>query len=263
VVNFGESAWVSTQSVLQLLLQLQAGNVPDLALFYEGPNDAFSAYQSGRAGVHENLAELVAAFEGTRQVEQSAIGRLMRGTYSYSLIADLVLRVTHPPEEEPTLLTYRTMGVDETALTASVVQTYQENYNLVDGLAQRYGFEFRFFWPPYIATSKKPLVAEEQAIAHAVDPALDSLYQSVYRMIEAAAPRYSRFSDLTGIFDDYSGLIWIDDMHVTPLGNQMLASKIASVLTVSGLETSGRNDQSNRPAGRTSGPSVDLQESKR
>ena len=32
VVNFGESAWVSTQSVLQLLLQLQAGNVPDLVI---------------------------------------------------------------------------------------------------------------------------------------------------------------------------------------------------------------------------------------
>ena len=82
-------------------------------------------------------------------------------------------------------------------------------------------------------------------------------------MIEAAAPRYSRFSDLTGIFDDYSGLIWIDDMHVTPLGNQMLASKITSVLRVSGLETGGRKDQTNRPAGRTSGHSVDLEGSKR
>ncbi|HVH28482.1 MAG TPA: SGNH/GDSL hydrolase family protein [Vicinamibacterales bacterium] len=242
VVNFGESAYVSTQSVLQLLLQLQAGNVPDLVISYEGYNDAFSAYQSGRAGVHENLAQLVATFEGTNRVEQSAIGRLMRSTYSYSLIADLLLRVTHPPEEEPKLLTYRTMGVDETALAASVVQTYQENYNLVAGLAQKYGFEFRFFWPPYIAIGRKPLVAEEQALARAVDPALDSLYHSVHRMIEAAAPGYSRISDLTGIFDDYSGLIWIDDMHVTPLGNQMLASKMTSVLRVSGQETGGRKD---------------------
>ncbi len=78
VVNFGESAYVSTQSVLQLLLQLQAGNVPDLVISYEGYNDAFSAYQSGRAGVHENLAQLAASFEGTKRVEQSAIGRLMR-----------------------------------------------------------------------------------------------------------------------------------------------------------------------------------------
>ena len=71
VVNFGESAWVSTQSVLQLLLQLQAGNVPDLVISYEGYNDADSVDQSGRAGVHENLAQLVAIFEGTRRVEQS------------------------------------------------------------------------------------------------------------------------------------------------------------------------------------------------
>jgi lysophospholipase L1-like esterase len=251
VVNLGESAYVSTQSVLELLLQIQAGNVPDLVISYEGYNDAYSAYQSGLAGVHENLAQLVATFEGTRQVQQSAIGRLMRGTYSYSLIADFLLRVTHPPEEEPKLLTYRTMGVEETALAASVVQTYLANYGLVDGLAQKYDFEFRFFWPPYIAAGRKPLVAEEQALSRAVDPALDSLYQSVHRLIEAAAPRYPRLSDLTGIFDDYSGLLWIDDMHVTPLGNQMLASKIASVLRVSGLETGGRKDQTKRPAGGT------------
>ena len=50
----------------------------------------------------------------------------MRNKYPSPLIADLLLRVTHPPEEEPKLLTYRTMGVDETALAASVVQTYQE-----------------------------------------------------------------------------------------------------------------------------------------
>ena len=206
---------------------------------------------------------MVATFEGTNRVEQSAIGRLMRSTYSYSLIAELLLRVTHPPEEEPKLLTYRTMGVDQTALAASIVQTYQENYNLVDGLAQKYGFAFRFFWPPYISTSQKPLVAEEQALADAVDPALDSLYHSVYRMIEAAAPRYSRLSDLTGIFDDYPGLLWIDEMHVTPLGNQMLASKITSVLSVSGLKTGGRKDQTNRPAVGTSGHSVDLEGSKR
>jgi hypothetical protein len=155
------------------------------------------------------------------------------------------------------------MGVDETALSASVVQIYLENYNLVDGLAQKYGFEFQFFWPPYIAIGKKTLVAEEQALAHAVDPALDSLYRSVHRRIEEAAPRYSRLSDLTGIFDDYPGLIWIDDMHVTPVGNQVLASKIASMLGVSGPETGGRKDHTNGPAGRTSELSVDLEGSKR
>ena len=91
------------------------------------------------------------------------------------------------------------MGVDETALTASVVQTYQTNYNLVAGLAQKYGFEFRFFWPPYIGMGKKPLVAEEQAIAHAVDPALDSLYHSVYRMIESGS---AQIFEIFGAYGD-------------------------------------------------------------
>jgi hypothetical protein len=111
------------------------------------------------------------------------------------------------------------------------------NYDIVDGLARKYGFEFRFFWPPYISIGGKALIAEEQAIAHRVDPALDSLYHSVYRTIAAAASRYPKLSDITGIFDSYSGLVWLDEMHVTPLGNRMLAAKMTKVLRASDAET--------------------------
>ena len=52
-------------------------------------------------------------------------------------------------------------------------------------------------------------------------------------------------------------------MHVTPLGNEMLASKITSVLKISGLEMGGgQNNQTHRPVDRTSGPFVDLEGSK-
>jgi hypothetical protein len=35
------------------MLELQSGNVPDLVIFYEGANDVYAAYQSGRA-THQN-----------------------------------------------------------------------------------------------------------------------------------------------------------------------------------------------------------------
>jgi hypothetical protein len=34
VMNYAESAYVSTQDIIMLLLQLQSGNVPDVVLFY-------------------------------------------------------------------------------------------------------------------------------------------------------------------------------------------------------------------------------------
>jgi hypothetical protein len=38
-MNFGESGFVSTQSVIQLMQELQSGNIPHLVIYYDGVND--------------------------------------------------------------------------------------------------------------------------------------------------------------------------------------------------------------------------------
>ena len=46
-------------------------------------------------------------------------------------------------------------------------------------------------------------------------------------MMDAAAePRYPKLVDLTGVFDGHPELVWIDDMHVTPEANLVVARKI-------------------------------------
>ena len=51
VTNFGQIGYVSTQEALLLFEQLRKGNVPDFAVFYDGVNDTFAAWQSGTAGI--------------------------------------------------------------------------------------------------------------------------------------------------------------------------------------------------------------------
>jgi len=92
VMNFAEAAYVSTQDVIMLLMQLRSGNVPHLVLFYNIGGDVYSAYQSGRAGVSENLDQLAAKFEG-RQKPATFIDWL-RNRYSYALISAFVDRLT-------------------------------------------------------------------------------------------------------------------------------------------------------------------------
>jgi hypothetical protein len=88
VVNFGESAYVSTQSVITLLTRLHAGDVPNLTLFYDGPNDVYAAFQSARPAVHENVGSIARIFEHRGEAEsnplpelldRSALFRLSRG----------------------------------------------------------------------------------------------------------------------------------------------------------------------------------------
>jgi hypothetical protein len=219
VVNFGESAYTSTQSVIMLLTRLHAGDVPDLALFYDGPNDVFTAFQSGRTTVHANSERIARVFEHrdngsplAESLDHSALFRISRG---------LVNRLAQAPP--PTLLTYETMGIDRTALTEAVVRTYLDNYNVVDALAHKYGFKYAFFWPPYISAGKKHLTEEEEGLRREVDPSLAKLYASVYHTMESRILQHENLHSLTPLFDGRDSLIWIDDVHVTPVGNELIA----------------------------------------
>jgi len=229
VVNFAESGYVSTQSVIELLTELQAGNIPNWVFFYDGPNDVYTGYQSGRTEVHENLDLLAARFENRRPPESDSV-KLLESFYLFRMADSLVSKLGRPPPAAQ-LATYETKGIDAAALTQSIVQKYLGNYRIVDGLAREYGFKYFFFWPPYIAVSKKPLKSEEKNLKVAVDPALDRLYRLAYRAIEQAVPEYQNLYYLGEVFDDYEPVVWLDDVHVTPDGNRLISEKILEIAT--------------------------------
>jgi len=235
VMNFGESAYASMQDVIMLLMQLRSGNVPDLVLFYNIGSDVYAAYQSGRAGVPQNLDQLAARFEG-RQEPSSFVDQL-RSTYSYALIDKLMgrLSIANPQQEEPTprkLVTYESMGIDVAKLSDLIVQHYLGNHEIVSGLAQKYGFKYFFFLPPRIFRGNKPLTPEEQEMKHGLETeaAFYKLYTAVYQTIERESSKYQNLYSMVHIFDRYDSLIWIDAAHVTPIGNQLIAKGMLDVI---------------------------------
>jgi hypothetical protein len=243
VMNFAESAYASMQDVIMLLMQLRSGNVPDLALFYNIGSDVYAAYQSGRAGVPQNLDQLAARFEG-RQEPSSLVDQL-RSTYSYALIDKLMgkLTIANPQQEEPTprkLVTYESMGIDVATLSDLIVQHYLGNHEIVSGLAQKYGFKYFFFLPPRIFRGNKPLTPEEQEMKHRVetDAAFYKLYTAVYQTIDRESSKYQHLYSMVHIFDCYDSLIWIDATHVTPIGNQLIAEGILDAIQTGALRNS-------------------------
>jgi len=235
VVNFGESGFTSTQSVIELLVQLQAGNVPDAAIFFDGPNDVYVAYQSGRADVTENNDQLAARFNRKEMGEKNPVIALLELSSLRKLAVSLVSKLRPEGQRAPKVLTYETKGVDPTNLSNSVVHTYLSNYNIVEGVAQRYGFKFLFFWPPYIGVGNKPLTPAELELKRAVDPALAKLYLLTYRDIERLAPKRKNLFYLGQIFDGHEPLLWLDEVHVTPVGNELIAQQMLQVLKARGV----------------------------
>jgi hypothetical protein len=228
VVNFGESAFVSTQGVIQLMLELQSGDVPDLVIFYDGVNDTYAAYQSGRP-THQNFDQIVAKFQRGKSPPPSFVAWI-KSSNSFHLLKRLVATLRQKPQNSTDLLTYKTMGIDTATLSDSVVETYISNYEIVDALAREYGYEFRFFWQPVIAVSDKSLTGEEQEMKRRMEPALIELYESVYGRVQQVAKKYENLYYMAKIFDEYEPLVWIDETHVIPEGNRLIAQKMMQAI---------------------------------
>ena len=235
VVNFGETAYVSTQGVITLLMQLQSGHVPDLVLFYDGPSDIYAAYQSGRSGVPQNVDRFAAIFEGRNRPHPFVDG--LQRSSSFALVRTLVSRLgaTKPAQEESTPVGPARAKV--ATLESSIVEHYLRNYTAVSALAQQHGFKFLFVWQPFISMGQKPLTEEEREIRQeaVADPVYAALLRSVYRAMEEKSSTHENLSYMAHVFDGHQPLVWIDGAHVTPPGNEIIAGKILDVVKTRGL----------------------------
>lgn len=238
VTNFAESAHVSMQNVIMLLMQLRSGNVPDVVLFYTLADDIYSGYQSGRSGVIENLGQIAARFEVRQETPTFTFVDWLRGTYSYSLIDQLMgkLTIANPQQKnEPTagkLVTYESMGVDVATLSDLITRDYFGSYKIVSALAQEYGFKYFFFVPPTIALGNKSLTPEEQKMKYKEEreTALHKLSAAVHHIVERESSKYQNLYSMAHIFDQYDSLMWIDDGHATPIGNQVIAERMLAII---------------------------------
>jgi lysophospholipase L1-like esterase len=224
VVNYGQPAYVSTQSLIQLTLDLQAGNVPDLVIFYDGPNDVISAYQSGQPYAHHNLKQIAAKFEkGATPIS------LLTGSQTFALFRKVAwgklpvgeFAGWHPPADEE---------ID--ALAGAVANTYAANYRLLDALAAEYGFHYVMFWQPVLLIDK-PLAPEEEPLIRereVIMPGIAPLFEASYAEVRAVIPRHDRMHDLSTVFEATDTYLYTDTWHLLPEGNRIVGQAMVTII---------------------------------
>ena len=218
VENYGEHGFVSTQGVVQLIKELEAGNVPDLVIFYDGINDIYSTVLLGQAGLHYELPLIKARFERS---EPRFAGWLRRRNI-YRVVAP---RLAAPEKPGPAL---------PADAAQAVVRTYLNNHAIVAALGQSYGFDYRLFWQPNLLVGAKPRTAYEEKVRTRMQPEVVALTTAVHELIGTEATKRSHLYDLTHGFDAETGELYIDWMHVIPEGNRILARAIAATLIDAG-----------------------------
>jgi hypothetical protein len=225
VVNFAVWDFVSTQELLLLARQLQAGGRPDLVIFFNGVNDILSAYHTGRADVHPHLDQIAGLFDHPRghspPLQELLLDELEESTNTVPLFQ----RVLDDDDNAQTV-NYRTLGIDADQLGAEVARRYLGNLRVLEALATGYGFEVRVFWQPIIVLGDKPLTDDEATLRASLDPAFVELAAVVYQDVFSARNPNPNLVDLSGIFDGDSALRWFDGVHVFPEVNAVIAAEM-------------------------------------
>ncbi len=216
-VNLAEMGFVSTQGMITLVRQLQAGVRPDAVVFYDGINDVVAAAESGQAGVHQGLQQIAARLERRR----SPLADLLFGSKLAEAINRLRIRLVGQPRYPS--------HFDAAALGAEVSRAYLVNHSAVQALAREFGFEAFFFWQPVISLDPKPLTPFEQVLRESVDPSVARLFEESYRRVQEAAPLLSRLFYIADVFEGIEAELYADPYHVTPEGNAVIARRMADL----------------------------------
>jgi len=230
VVNLGELGFNSTQDLIELMRQLQAGRVPDLVILYQGINDVWTAAQNGKPGLHFYLEEVAGRLEGGTR---AALGTSwLAKSNLFRFAAQHALRREAPTGARlPGYMAKRWIAPD--SLSAQVERLYLQNYTIVDALAREYGFAYEMFWQPNLLVGgKHPNGEESQFRQSEADKGADwmaLMNRSYARMARDTAQR-PHLHFMANVFDRDSTVMYIDWAHLNPQGNQRVARRIVAAL---------------------------------
>jgi hypothetical protein len=230
VVNYGQDGYVSTQETITLLREIQMDRVPDIAVFYDGFNEIFTAMQAGAAGIPMNEYNRMLEFNilhpsRTRDFYFEVLSR----TNTFQLIRGLRTKLW------PEVVADSLRGRDTGSLARDVVKVYSSNVEFVSAMAKEFGVGVQFYWQPSVFTKDPPTEPEKAIIRSSTDFAVD--FAALYRQAQEAMRQNNRiagrsdFRDISNILDGYSKTAFIDTVHATELANQVIAREIVAGLT--------------------------------
>jgi len=224
VFNFAENGHVATQSLLTLMMELRRGNVPDIVVFYDGINDAFSAHQNGVAGIPQN--------EYNRRAEFNVLHKDMRHLFYKAAVPILFRRTLRFIDKVANLFVSARTNVDSnpsenTELPKDILKVYTDIIFQVQSYGRKHDFDCCFFWQPSIYTKKNltPYENSEKQVNVRYAKILKDVNSKIAEIPELRPE--NGFYDIHDIFDNVEEGVYLDFAHVSENGNLTIAKAMA------------------------------------
>ena len=229
VMNKGQIGHTSTQELIGLMQDIKNGDIPDIAVFYDGINEIITAEQTGKSdrlfNEHNRVEEFnVLLFERRKDLIKKGIEAMVPRTLRRLRDVGDVLGVPGPTPRDIPAITED--GIEP--LSAEIVHVYRENVRAIQQLAKTWEIEVLFFWQPAMF-SKKTLSDHEARyqfdgltrpeIRH---PFFSAVYEK--QRPDAFLKEQANVFDISNVLDDVTECCYIDSFHTSEGANQRITS---------------------------------------
>ncbi len=233
IVNLAENGHVSTQELIQLILQLQMGERPSILIFYDGFNDVLASYGNAKAGSLIDQGSLAALFQGRSAppVDDGVpLLSFLESTHAFKLLMSLK-PLPEPSYKGPDILVRPNSSIQDpdfplTDLADETAEIYLANYAIVQSMSDEMGFDFYFFLQPYLHSGVKTLSANEDSINTETDSLLLDLASMTYSRILEDTSVCPRLIPVAPALRGIETQVFTDICHMTPEGNRLVADYI-------------------------------------
>ena len=241
VKNLGERGYVSTQEVVLLYRELQAGRRPDVVVFYDGINDAAAASNWPEVpGSHVSLHRIRDRFQfGEVPSERRRDFVRSLGIYKASRIVldrmEARQKTARQRQDDTDIdITPRHLDANFRFLGGQAVDVWLANRELVMALGDEFGFTSLFMLQPSLWTDGKPLhVSEKRILAeHLEIRAMTHIIVTRAEMSAILQERQrngtlpSNVHDLADVFSTVEEPVYIDYVHTSGSGYRIVAEAL-------------------------------------
>jgi len=232
VKNFGQVGYNHENEVVLLRQLLSAGARPDVVIFYDGANDVWHRVFMGQPhmayGTFDRITSLWEGSETLPGFFETAIVKLARRSALIDLIRPQETRFHHASAPIPDdLIAQR---------ASNTVGLYCGNLNAVGALGREYGFQTLTVLQPILFLKNRTSEEEVRLLEKndMVFPSLRNAFLTTYRMFSARFaenPACGEILDLSNAFDATTDSVFLDSLHLSPLGNRIVAEALAADLS--------------------------------
>jgi len=258
-INFGLGGTCCTESLNLLIHKALELGIPDDVIFYDGWNCAsYLPLQYLAKIVNNDYQSLIHKGETMRHLEHNIyLSNSFNGSYcayrALKLFVHKLASLSLIREVDRKKLVFRVMNrlfplrsssevpriIDSLYKSASRTEAFKEATNKfvaihehVAAICNYRRIRFHHFLQPLVFSGQKVLTPDEENFKiSGYSSGEPSHFQEIYKMFSQSALKgLPWFHDATGLFDDVEEEVYIDSGHLNPLGNSLVAIRIAETL---------------------------------